>query len=286
MLFDSGSGVGDLERNFIFGSPEAARLLGQSYDWFCDGTFKVVPEVFYQRYTVHAKIGTNIFPCIYALLPNKTQATYVRVLREISNITNAASPNKMDFEKAAMSAFEQEHPNGTLTDLGLQQRYQNDAQFSIHVLMIMALTFVPLVDVEPAVDDLSTEIRTNLNNDMEELLNYFEETYIGRLRRNGHRGGPTFVHDGTWEQGTSYLERIIMLKFGINACHPNFWKFLHVSEENLTSVKITQYLGGYPDVPQKKQYVDCNIQIANIVQNYPGLLTLGYLRCIAHNLLQ
>ena len=71
----------------------------------------------YQLYTVHAKIGTSIFPCIYALLPNKTHATYVRVLREISSITNAASPNTvlMDFEKAAMNAFEQEHPNGTLT---------------------------------------------------------------------------------------------------------------------------------------------------------------------------
>ena len=46
LLFDSG--VGDAERLFIFGSPQATQLLTQSPHWLFDGTFKVVPELLNQ----------------------------------------------------------------------------------------------------------------------------------------------------------------------------------------------------------------------------------------------
>ena len=68
------------------------------------------------------------------------------------------------------------------------------------------------------------------------------------------------------------------IQFHINACHPNIWKFLDVikRKENLTQVKITQCLGGHPNIPQKKKYLDCNVRITNIVQNYAALPTLDY----------
>ena len=100
----------------------------------------------------------------------------------------------IDFEKAAQNAFEAVHPN---TDLfacffhlcnnvwrkvqraGLQQRYEDDAEFSIFVRMIMALAFIPLADLDTAFDELFNEIRNNFNNDMDDVLNYFEDTYMG-----------------------------------------------------------------------------------------------------------
>ena len=98
----------------------------------------------------------------------------------------------MDFEKASLNAFEGLHPNCSLTgyffhlskniwkkvqSAGIQQRYQDDDDFSLHVRMIMSLAFVPLADLDTAFDDLFTEIRTNYNNDMDQVLNYFEDTY-------------------------------------------------------------------------------------------------------------
>ena len=133
---------------------------------------------------------------------------------------------------------------------------------------------------------------------MDGVLNYFEDTYIGRLRRNGRRGDPTFARD-VWNMYTRTQNELPRtnnnvegwhrgIQFHINACHPNIWKFLDVikREENLTRVKITQCLGGHPNIPQKKKYRDCNVRIKNIVQNYAALPILDYLRRIAHNLLQ
>lgn len=311
-LYDSG--VGDATRIFIFGSRDGVTLLQQSGNWFCDGTFKVVPELFYQLYTVHALVQTNVFPCIYALLPNKTQATYNRLFRELHGVTNAASPTTvlMDFEKASLNAFEGVHPNTEVVgcffhlskniwrkiqDNGLQQRYQDDEDFSLHARMIMALAFVPPADLDNAFDDLFNELRANFNNDLDVIMNYLEDTYIGRVRRNGLRDAPLFPVEmwNMYNRTRNHLPRTNNnvegwhngLQANINACHPNLWKFLDVlkQEENLTRVKVTQCLAGVPQ-PERKKYKDVNERIMNIVERYPGTPILDYLRYIAYNLLQ
>ena len=74
LLFDSS--VGDVNRLIIFAANDAIRLPATNSHWFMDGTFKVCPEIFFQIYTIHALINHQIFPCVFALLPNKTEATY------------------------------------------------------------------------------------------------------------------------------------------------------------------------------------------------------------------
>ena len=67
--------------NFKPGATEALTemllLLETTKDlWLGDGTFKQCPDMFYQLYTIHVTIGGYNPPCIYALLPNKTEKTY------------------------------------------------------------------------------------------------------------------------------------------------------------------------------------------------------------------
>ena len=114
LLYDSG--VGDEERILVFGSPQGLQLLSQSDNWYADGTFKVIPEVFYQLYTVHAQCGDRIFPCIFTLLPNKTEDTYTRLLREIVARINGNGPGQIlvDFERAAINAFIATIPNAVI----------------------------------------------------------------------------------------------------------------------------------------------------------------------------
>ena len=57
----------------------------------------------------------------------------------------------------------------------MQSRF--NGEFAVHVRMVKALAFVPLADVLNAFEDLSDEIRLLFNNDMNALLDYFEDTY-------------------------------------------------------------------------------------------------------------
>ena len=60
-------------------------FLSESEYWFSNGTFKVFPTVFFQVDTEHAQQRGKIFLCISGLLPNKTEATYIRFYRENFN---------------------------------------------------------------------------------------------------------------------------------------------------------------------------------------------------------
>ena len=108
MFFDSGACAAD--RIIAFASVQTRQLLVQLENWYGDGTFMVCPEVFYQLYTFHAQRSGRIFPCVFALLPNKTEATYrrLRLMIAISNLTNGRFPTDIliDFERGAINAIQ------------------------------------------------------------------------------------------------------------------------------------------------------------------------------------
>ena len=103
LLFDSG--IGDEQRIIVNETPKFVSFLCTSDNWYCDGTFSVVPNLFLQLYPLHAGV---IFPCIYALLPNKSEATYDRLFKKLLEIDPLLNPITImiDFEKAAMNALE------------------------------------------------------------------------------------------------------------------------------------------------------------------------------------
>ena len=106
LLFDSGEG--DIYRMMLFGTSKFLSILKESNNWYCDGTFKVVPEHFFQLYTIHAQKDGYIFPCVYALLQAKTEETYERMLSELLKLELELNPTSImsDFEKAAINALE------------------------------------------------------------------------------------------------------------------------------------------------------------------------------------
>ena len=100
LLYDSG--IGDVNRMFIFVTDGALDLLARSPQWFADGTFKLCPELFFQ-------INHEVIPCVFRLLPAKNEASYVQFLttvrNAVRNIGNVLVGILVDFEVAAINAI-------------------------------------------------------------------------------------------------------------------------------------------------------------------------------------
>ena len=72
------------------------------------GLVMVSAQIFFQIYTIHTQINRRIFPCIYALLPNKTEETYTRLFREVEqHLANSLTDILMDFERATLNSVRQ-----------------------------------------------------------------------------------------------------------------------------------------------------------------------------------
>ena len=59
---------------------------------------------------------------------------------------------------------------------------------------------------------------------------------------------------------------------------------LLLREERIVRVRMLQNQAGHAPEPQRRRYADCNALILRIVDDYPNLQVMGYLRHIAHNL--
>ena len=91
---------------------------------FADGTFFAAPEFFYQVYTIHAYIGSKLFPLVMALLPGKSRAIYEYMLTQIREMLESKFVNEngqgltwnpqsfqIDFERAMKKALRNVLPN-------------------------------------------------------------------------------------------------------------------------------------------------------------------------------
>jgi len=251
LLHDSDHGdAADGPRLLIFATQQNLGLLSQSNHWFMDGTFKIVPELFFQLYTIHGLHESQIIPCVYALLPNKQEATYTTLFQILKDANDGLNPRTMlmDYEKAALNAanavFPDAEQQGCLYHLaqcvyrrvqasGLQERYATDVDLSLSVRMLPALAFVPSADVLESFELLQDQ----LPEELQLVTDYFEDTFIGRPGRRNRRG-PTFVH-ALWncyarvEAGLPRTNNNIegwhrRMAASVGCHHPNIWMFLDV----------------------------------------------------------
>jgi hypothetical protein len=72
------SGVDNHNRILLYSTDENLYAMVSKTDWFMDRNFKCALERFYQVLTIHVFIHGTVIPALYALLPNKQQATHER----------------------------------------------------------------------------------------------------------------------------------------------------------------------------------------------------------------
>ena len=309
VLYDSGPQ--DPNRFIILGKIELMEVLENADVWLGDGTFDVCPSVFYQLYTIHTKVGNSFPPCVYFLLPNKTQEIYSRALEQLRVLIPNASPDTVlvDFEAAAINAFRQAFPTAELKgcyfhhgqslnrkvgELGLKLDYESNPDFNMAVKSLQALAFVPEENVLEIFLELA-ESFPDLER-VEELVAYFEVTYVRGRERGGGRGqAQPRYSQAFWNHFNSTLNNVPRTTNAVEGYHnalnslflaknPSVWKLMTGLQKDMTLQLKTladDRVANNPPVRQK--YVILNQRLATKVTTFANTANkLEYLRSIAH----
>ena len=185
-------------------------MLAHNRHWFSDGTFKVAPYLFYQMHTVHAIHELTVLPMVYVLIQSKRAEDYARVLTTIQQLKENLQPESImcDFELGFHNAFRRIFGDDVivgclfhlgqcvyqkLQELGLSELYLQEEEVRVRCKMLVALAFVPVQDVVAELESLGEDIPDELIP----LIDYFEDTWIGRLGRRDQRRNPLF-HIRLW----------------------------------------------------------------------------------------
>ena len=107
-------------RLLVFVTDDNLQKLSSAPVLYGDGTFYACTGLFYQLYTIHADVGGQLFPLVFALLPNKTQRTHTRFFTLLKDTIDerdfVLNPETvmLDFEVAVRNAITEVFPMSTL----------------------------------------------------------------------------------------------------------------------------------------------------------------------------
>jgi len=98
----------DATSALLFTSNEKLELLKESSHVYFDTTFKVVPRLYYQLFTVFVPYADAAFPVLYALMTRKTHAAYLALFQNLKELIPYFTPLSAmaDYEEASTSAFQ------------------------------------------------------------------------------------------------------------------------------------------------------------------------------------
>ncbi|CAF3241470.1 unnamed protein product [Rotaria sp. Silwood2] len=311
------------ERILLFTTSENLKWLQKAKFWIMDGTFKTVPTLFRQLYSIHAPAGGNInsriVPLVYALMTVKSEELYQRLFQELNEW---AEENELelkpdfvltDFEKASINAVKSEFSSARskgchfhlgqnvyrqIQDAGLTKKYGTDQDFSLLIRHIPALAFLRPLEIPDAFD----EVKALLPSDAEPIIQWFENNYVrGRIKRT-FRNGTVQRHDPLhppemWSVFDNTEFAFPRTQNKVEAWHRR-WETLiarpHVGiftmikqiqkEQNEVEMEIEQSMRGEPAPKKRKEDENREARIQNVIADRGNRSTIDFLRGIAHNL--
>lgn len=179
-----------------------------------------------------------------------------------------------------------------LAELNLLGRYQNEPEFANMAKMITSLAFVPIENLDEALESLTEELQPELLP----MLDWFEDFYVGRPNRRGGGRRPPMFPPTLWsvyERVTKDIHRTNnfaeashrRLQTELSMDHPTIWSFIDVLKKVQVSrdMYLEHLIAGHAPPQKLRKYVECDKRIKNIVQNFNNIGVIEYLRGLAHN---
>lgn len=309
LLHDSGPSS---DRILVFATARSLQLLGQCSTIFSDGTFSTAPSrLFNQLYTIHGDYKGAVVPLVFALLPNKSEQTYTRLLDAVQEHVRLMPTSWLtDFERAAINVVERNYPGAStgcffhlqqcvwrkVVDLGLKSCYEEeDGNFQLSVRCLAALAFVPPARVA---EYFCLLVAPNgfFDSRALPLATYFEDVWIGSPNRHTQQRDEPMFPIELWNMHQRTLEGKHRTNNAVEGWHRRFQSVLGCSrpsvfrcinalkkEINMVSLKVERYLAGHNPPPSKKCYREVNARLRALVTDFELIPPGDFIRGVAYN---
>ena len=171
----------------------------------------------------------------------------------------------------------------------MKKDYEQDSAFEHHVKKIAALAFLKPTDVSEGFDELHESVPATIYP----LLDYFEDTYVGR-RRGQRRAYPMFsiglwnMHQRTTDlsmrtnnSAEAWHRRLTSV---VQCQHPTLWSFIESlrSEEHYIHCQLIKLNAGERIEPNKK-YLNYSERLRHLI-THPHPTFVQQLEGLARNL--
>ena len=250
-----------------------------------DGTFYVVPKLFYQLFTIFIQESHHAIPAIHVLMSKKNELLYEAVLQKIANMIPHFKPKLAigDFEKASRNSFRTIFSTIEISGclfhytqaiwkkvkkFQLSSAYTQNSHLNKWIRSIMALPMLPKEEIASVYQFLAdspppelTSIEMKL---FRKLRSYIKKEWIVRNDMS--------VYNSLQKTNNCCEVYHRSLKSLIRVKKPNIWAFMECFENNLIKydlefqrLKNGLEIGGRSkkDVDSERQRLICKDKLQN-----------------------
>lgn len=235
--------TGDGDTALIFASDGQLQLLRSCRLVYVDATFRVVPSLFYQLFTVFVQHTDHSFPVMYALMTRKTTALYQSVFEKLHELLPDFQPSQViaDFEEAPANAIRAVFGDAVtvsgcwfhysqallkrLRKIGLTDAYRNEENTQVVFRCLLALPLLPVADIDLAFNDVTALVTDDSpsKSKLEQLCRYVRKQW---LTKNSIGPARLSVRDNTSRTNNAVESFHASLRRRIQTAHPNLFAFL------------------------------------------------------------
>jgi hypothetical protein len=287
----------------VFCSNQQLELIQSATSVYFDATFKVVPAIYYQLFTIFVPFADSAFPVFYALMTRKTRSIYIAVFEKLKELAPSFKPTSAmaDFEEASVSAlqhvFGAVHVSGCwfhyaqaivkrLNKVGLKEAYSRNSDVKDTTLCLLGLPLLPASAMNQAIDELMQSLNQSslYIAKLKELINYVCKQWIRKQSIGPER---LTVRDNNSRTNNVLESYHASLRRRIQVSHPNLFGFLghlqRITTDNMND-KIRLTNGHKIKRAKKKINIMNESRIKACIARYDGGAydRLQFLRAISH----